>query len=662
MSNEAKANEDKKCGTEDNPCSTITAGVENAEEYSQITIIPTGTPYKECPIYVHIPLAFMGFHEKPIIDCDGKDALIFNLDPKAEKIKEKKVIKLEISNLQIRNSKTAFSFSKPTKNVNLRLKNIEFVDNQIDVSWSNSQLCYLVMTNVLASGRWGNVIEVEGCNKTDIQLTNTKFLGKYFQAISTEKSSFLSISMSGVEFDMSGRTLKADLSIDSTKDDALSPMRVIAALERTTITITTSTFSNHFSERKSMIEFTAFQTTVEKANKLHKRKRNRFISPININFHAVRFENNTVKNGGGGAISFNLTNFLTKKKPHIIQIYGCTFAGNSATNGGALWFSNWEKRKVLFNGSAFINNRALGTKDSSGGALFGLAGKFQVKFCKFEGNTATKYGGALYLSNKKTTSIRVYSSVFENKKHSWSNIEGAVMYLDDVQTMFYDKVVFNLSSGNSGESIFLYEGRPSTFIMSNQSVFICPPGYNYEESRLTLKLTQTPPRYFPTYHMFAFSCKPCQDLFYGTTRGFRQANLTATRGKCHACPYGASCNGTIRARANFWGRLVGDKIEMIPCPKGYCCNREPCESYDSCRSHRTGTLCGHCPDGYTEGMSSTDCYPNEKCDERWWTWPVFNVVAIFVVLSFHQEVRKSVFYRNTIFRETESQNSLDRHG
>lgn len=639
MSNAAKATDNKKCGLkEQEPCSTIAAGVENAKENYQIVIIATGKPYKGCPIYVHIPLAFKGIDGKPIIDCGGKDALIFNFDPKAKEIKGQTVIKLDISTLQIRNSKNAFSFLKPTGNVNLRLDKIEFVDNEIDVSWSNSKLCYLVMTNVLASGRSGNGIEVQGCNKTEIQLTNTKFLGKYFKVISTEKSSVLVISMSRVKFDMSGRS-RVDPSTDSTKVDR-SPMHVVTALERTAITITTSNFSNHFSGKRSMINFTAFQTTVEKAKKLHRRKKNGYTSPININFHKVRFDNNTVQNGGGGAISFNLTNILTAKKPHIILINGCTFSGNTASDGGALWFSNWEKKKVQFNGSVFIHNRALGKEDSSGGALFGWAGKFTVKICKFEGNTATKAGGALYLSNKKATSISVSSSVFENDKHSWSNIEGAVMYFDDVQALFFGKVVFNLSSGNSGESIFLYEGRPSILRMSNESVFICPRGYNYEESRYTLKTTRARPQYFPAYHMFAFSCKPCQDLFYSTTRGFRQVNLTATRGKCHACPYGASCNGTIRARANFWGRLEGDKIEMIPCPKGYCCNREPCESYDSCRSHRTGILCGHCPDGYTEGMSSTECYPNEKCDERWWMWPVFNVVVIFVFLSFHLEVRR----------------------
>ncbi|CAB3992388.1 Hypothetical predicted protein [Paramuricea clavata] len=632
-----KATKVKNCGlSEDVPCPTINAAIQIAKEHSQINIVPSDVAYKDCPVYVNKPVAFNGIRGNPVIDCGGKDAFIFNFGTKgpakrkAKKIKEQPVIKLDVSNLKIQNSKTGFSFLKPTSNANLRLENIEFVKNDIDISWSNSYLCYLVMTNVKTFGSSGNAIDIKGCNKTTMLLSNTKFNGKYFRVISTDKSSTLDIKMDRVVFDMSSRA-KEIVSTDSNKEIQFhSPMHIVTALKRTAVTIKASKFSNHFGERNSMINVTAFQKT-----------KNGFTSPININFNNVTFSNNTVQNGGGGAISFNLSNKLTKNKPHIIVFNASTFIDNSASNGGAVWFSDWEKKKVQFNGSTFIDNKALGTEDENGngGALFVLGGKFLIKISKFEGNMATKAGGTLYLYNKKVTSIKVSNSVFQNKR-SWSRIEGGVMYFSDVPTFFSGKVVFNLSSSNSGESMFLYEGRPSLLRMSNTSVFICPKGYNYEEPKYIIKLKSSKQqKFFPVYHIFAFSCKPCQDLFYSTARGFRQANETETRGKCHVCPYGASCNGTIRARANFWGKVEGDKVKMIPCPKGYCCDREPCESYDSCRAHRTGTLCGHCSDGYTESMSSTKCFPNEECDKVWWLWPVFNVFGIFVILCFHQEVR-----------------------
>ena len=600
-------------------------------------------PYKECPVYVNIPLAFDGLRGKPLIDCGGKDAFIFNFNPKAREIKKQPEIKLDVSNIKIQNSRAGFSFLKPTNNVNLHLKNIEFVDNEIDVSWRNSHLCYLVMTNVLATGRSGNGVEIEGCNKTTLQITETTFRGKYFKVNSTKKSSLLDIDMDGVIFDMSNRA-KDIPSTDSDKKEAQfqSPVHIVTALERSSITMKASNFSNHLGDRNSMVNITAFKGKVIRKPSTGPRKKStkkRLISAINVNFNNVTFSRNRVKNGGGGAISFDLSNNLTEKNPHIIVFNATRFIGNSASNGGAVWFSAWAKKKVQFNDSTFIDNKAIGPEpDGNGGALYGLGGKYTVKICKFSGNTATKAGGTLYLHNQKSTSIMVFKSVFQNKQRSWSRIDGDIMYFYDVQTTFLGQVMFNLTSSNSGEPMFVYNGRPTVLYMSNASVFTCPQGYNYEESKDTIRLKKKKNK-APSYHSFAFTCKPCQDLFYSTTRGFWQVNGTEKRGKCYACPYGASCNGTIRARANFWGKIEGDKIEMVPCPKGYCCDREPCESYDSCQSHRTGTLCGHCSDGHTESMSSTQCFPNEDCNKAWWLWPIGNVIGIFFILCFHQEVR-----------------------
>ena len=528
------------------------------------------------------------------------------------------------------------------------------------------------MKHVSTSGPSGYGIHIEGCDTTKVQISNTKFYGKYCKFIATDKSSILNIDMGGVTFDMGSR-------VETTHE---SPMQIVTTLERTAITINTSRFINHVGKENSMMNITTFQKlslpesqpkkktktkekgTSEESSKGPKTKKEKGpgkesseesrkgpkikkkkgpVYAVKINFKQVIFENNTVRNGSGGAIWFNFTIAADAPKPPVITFNGSSFIGNSALKGGAVWFSNWRSKMVIFNGTTFIDNKAVDDdgRGGEGGALFGLAGKFRIKFCKFQDNMATKSGGTLYLFNKKITSMSITNSSFQNGKRSWSRTEGDIMYLNDVQTNFLGKVVFNLSSANSGESIFLYEGRPSVLRISNMSVFICPKGFNYDEPKYTLTTGRTKPQYYPTYHIFAFSCKPCQDLFYTTTRGFRQANLTAKNGECHQCPYGASCNGTIRARANFWGRMEGNEIEMVPCPKGYCCNREPCESYDSCREHRTGTLCGHCMDGYTESMSSPACFKNEKCNGASWLWPIINVIVIFVFFCFHQEVRNT---------------------
>ncbi|XP_028394985.1 uncharacterized protein LOC114519117 [Dendronephthya gigantea] len=624
----------KSCGkSEDNPCQTIkTAGV-NADDNDEITIISTQLKYQDCPIYVRKPLAIRGFRGRPVIDCSGKDAFIFTY---TEKIKEKPnnhpLIKIEVSNVEIQNSKAGFSFWSKTSATNLRLENVTLTNNEVDVMWKKAPLCFLVMTNVLALGRSGYAVEIESCDKTTVLLENTRFSGKYLKIISTIESSTLKISMKETRFDMRNRD-EGILSTEKTKDHQFhSPMQVVTALKQTILNIKGSEFLNHFGYRSSMMNVTAFQ-----------KSKTGYTSEITIIFQSVSFRNNTSLLGSGGAISFNLSYKQTKKRKQLVLFKDCEFSGNSASNGGAVWFSDWVKKSVQFIECTFKDNKAHGKNTGSGGALSAFGGKFSITKCKFEGNTAIKSGGTLYVSNMKVTSIRITDSDFQNLKSSWSRVEGDVMYFNDVQAIFRGRVVFNLSSANSGEAMFLFEGRPAKLELSNSSVFICPKGYNYDQSKYTLETGRNKHNYFPTYHLFAFSCKPCQDLFYSTTRGSWVVNGTETRGTCHACPYGASCNGTIRARANFWGLVNGNKVEMIPCPKGYCCEREPCESYDTCRTHRTGTLCGHCSDGFTEGMSSTQCFPNEKCNGAFvWVWSFISVAGIFIFLCFHQEIVKTL--------------------
>lgn len=630
-----KAKEDTKpCGkSEDSPCRTIKIASEIAEENDEITIISTELRYQDCSIFVRKPLSFKGAHGRPVIDCGGKDAFIFKYTEKVKKKqKNHSVIKIDVSNLKIQNSKAGFSFSFATSATSLQLENVTFTNNEVDVTWKKASLCHLTMKNVLALGRSGYGIEIEGCKKTTVSLENTRFSGKYLKVISTFESSTLTIKMKGTSFDMSNRNqriLPSDSS-EKAKDQFYSPVQVVTALKQTILNIKDSEFLNHFGHRNGMINVTAFQKSVKG-----------YFSQININFYSVSFTNNTSIQGIGGAISFNLSNKLTKKKRHVILFKDCSFLGNSASNGGAVWFSNWVKKSVQFIECTFKDNKAHGNNTGSGGALFALSGRFSITKCKFEGNSAIKSGGTLYLSNMKITSIRIADSDFQNLQRSWSRVEGDIMYFNDVQATFRGRIIFNLSSANSGEPMFLFEGRPAKLVMSNSSVFICPKGYNYDQSKYTLETGRDKRTHLPAYHLFAFSCKPCQDLFYSTTRGSYVANGTETRGACHACPYGASCNGTIRARANFWGILNGDKVEMIPCPKGYCCEREPCENFDTCRAHRTGTLCGYCSDGFTEGMSSTQCFPNEKCKGAlMWIWPLFSVVGIFIFLCFRQEVSK----------------------
>ena len=86
-----------------------------------------------------------------------------------------------------------FSFFKATKNVILHLENVTFLDNAADVSWDNSPLCQLIMTNVKATGRSGNGVELDGCEETKVTIEKTKFLGKYIKVVPTTEKHLVRI-------------------------------------------------------------------------------------------------------------------------------------------------------------------------------------------------------------------------------------------------------------------------------------------------------------------------------------------------------------------------------------------------------------------------------------------------------------------------------------
>ncbi|XP_046844053.1 uncharacterized protein LOC124438108 [Xenia sp. Carnegie-2017] len=616
----------KGCGEEDQPCPSIIEAVKIAKENDVIKILATKKPYKECPIVLTKPLKLTGHHNAPLIDCNGLDFLKVKITKSLTKLNN-----VKIANMKITNSNIAFSFSVPTYKVYLFLENVNLHKNNIDVYWRNSQLCYLTMDKVKIIGESGNAIEMAGCNQTVLKLTATKFYGKYINVRSTDQSWILRLTLKNALFDMSSRLIHKTQKTDDTVET--SPLHIVTALKKNIVNIFQSHFLNHFGRKNSMINITSCQKWFKK-----REKRAKYPASININVFNTNFTNNTVENGTGAAMWFNLSNWLTTK-PHILLIRDSTFIKNKAVSGGAVWFSDWKNKSVQFDKCEFVENEA----SVSGGALHASGGRFNIKVSRFENNAASKAGGTIFFGNvgEKPSTINFDNSTFKNRPSSWNPIEGGIIYIDKAESTFKRKVKFDIASNNMGKPIFFYDGNPSVLKMNSISEFHCPKGYSYEETLYTYKIEMKKPykgEDLQTYHRFSFVCKPCQDMFYTMSRGRYITKGTKKDAKCHPCPDGASCNGTIRAKANFWGRVVGEKVEMLPCPKGYCCDREPCLSYDVCREYRTGTLCSHCSQGYTETMSSTKCHRNEICNGAWWFWPLANLGIIFFLLCFYQEV------------------------
>ncbi len=119
-----------------------------------------------------------------------------------------------------------------------------------------------------------------------------------------------------------------------------------------------------------------------------------------------------------------------------------------------------------------------------------------------------------------------------------------------------------------------------------------------------------------------------QGLIYASNT-FCHTNAT---GICIECPHGANCSAGVVALPNYWGHMTAaDRLEFHRCSIGYCCNEAPCEDIAQCAAHREGILCGRCMTGHTESLLSTECIPDETCQD-YWILPLFCLYTLLVTL------------------------------
>ena len=147
---------------------------------------------------------------------------------------------------------------------------------------------------------------------------------------------------------------------------------------------------------------------------------------INAAFIRSTFRNNVCGNDGGAlTISTSIITDNENLQPHIL-IDSCLFQGNRAFStfsavGGALFLraTNGTVTNTTIKNSRFINNSATG-EDSDAGAIYLRASfssavfKGEITNCYFEGNTATRHGGAVLLrgSQEGISQTRIVNSAF----------------------------------------------------------------------------------------------------------------------------------------------------------------------------------------------------------------------------------------------------------
>ena len=103
------------------------------------------------------------------------------------------------------------------------------------------------------------------------------------------------------------------------------------------------------------------------------------------------------------------------------------------------------------------------------------------------------------------------------------------------------------------------------------------------------------------------------------------------------------CSGSSSTiKRGYWFGSVTGKPTVTFCPINYC-NFTCCETSnryyhlspvrnDQCRSHRSGTACGNCTDGYTLSFDSTDCVSVESCTAGQTVLVVLLTVTYWIVM------------------------------
>ena len=135
--------------------------------------------------------------------------------------------------------------------------------------------------------------------------------------------------------------------------------------------------------------------------------------------------------------------------------------------------------------------------------------------------------------------------------------------------------------------------------------------------------------------------------------GFHYDNTTQ-RCVCYSNGDIVSCSGsTSSIKRGYWFGEVDQKMTVTVCPNSYC-NFSCCEitngyyklspmRVNQCNSHRSGTACGSCEEGYTLSFDSVECVSVDKCTTGqtilvvtismiYW---IVIVVLVFIITYYH---------------------------
>ncbi len=349
---------------------------------------------------------------------------------------------------------------------------------------------------------------------------------------------------------------------------------------------------------------------------------------IQVIIQKCKLRNNT-KPGSGGALFFNVTDSgVSETQLSSIQILETVFVHNKVHR---------KQYDSGFGGAIFLSNIQL---DASGSQL---PLTVNIKACTFHDNWAAEGGGAIYIP-VNTMNVVLSNSDFDYSLSTFGALKGIFIFgrseICIVSTRFSSKVTTSVAS-----LVELHMTSSNGLIESIDMHVTCLPWHTVKIHSHT-KRSQIGNAVLQEMVVYCSDCSPSYYLqsdgkyhlaFSPKDTKINVSQINGQNGnlECIDCPTGANCPGyDLHSKANFWGYSNKKKIMFQQCPLGYCCSgskTNPCVGYQSCSGNRKGVLCGNCKLSYSLSMLSTNCIPDNKCDNSW-MWFVGLLVAFLYML------------------------------
>ena len=407
------------------------------------------------------------------------------------------------------------------------------------------------------------------------------------------------------------------------------------------------------------------------------------------NISTVIFVNNSAENGG--AI------FISASTALLTEYTNMTFVNNTAgQDGGAIYFD--EHSNALFKNSSTITLTS-NTADNRGGAVYTKITQstkfFNLSIANFTNNTAGMAGNSLYIDVAKSCN----DSCFADKT------AGIIPSDHEIITSPNEVKLRNPAKSISNDSV-VYEKYYINNIMLGQEIPINPCLLDYHSTPAEVTQFKVIGENHDNYliHGSEYVSVSCNHTIEGISIAGNQSisslplnysilfasyathksisvNLIVELSPCHPgfqhqlkskkCEcYNTSeivyCSGSRSSiKRGYWFGSVTGIPTVTFCPINYC-NFTCCKTtngyyelspvrVNQCKSHRSGTACGSCEEGYTLSFDSAECIDAAKCTTGQTTlivtltvlyWFVI-IVAVFIIMYY--QVGIGYFYVVTYY-------------